>query len=108
MSHQSRFHQIERRQMTLDEAIKHCTEAANRTDTCADCRAEHMQLANWLRELKEKRSENAVPVVRCKYCIYNIPTYSHGTRRCDKGYDGFSPNWFCADGKVRETHNGTN
>lgn len=43
---------------TLDEAIKHCEEVA---DECAikQCAADHRQLAEWLRELKEYR-ENQV------------------------------------------------
>lgn len=43
--------------MTLDEAIKHCLEVAHNT-TCADCRDDHMQLAEWLLELKKRRENN--------------------------------------------------
>lgn len=41
--------------MTLDEAIRHCEEVA---DGCsgAECKADHRQLAKWLRELEELRS----------------------------------------------------
>ena len=41
--------------MNLDEAIKHCEEKG-----CGDtkCAAEHRQLAEWLKEVKELRSEN--------------------------------------------------
>lgn len=42
--------------MTLDEAIKHALEVAKNT-TCADCKEEHLQLAEWLEELKKRRSE---------------------------------------------------
>ena len=38
--------------MTLDEAIKHCEEKANEYGCCDDCRIEHKQLADWLKELK--------------------------------------------------------
>lgn len=52
--------------MTLDEAIKHCEEVAEKNDKIADayknglgidvdcrkCAEEHRQLASWLRELK--------------------------------------------------------
>lgn len=68
--------------MTLDEAIKHCEEVAEENDLaagmykilaennhntyekltaetnssrCAECAEEHRQLAEWLRELKERR-----------------------------------------------------
>lgn len=42
--------------MTLDEAIKHCMEIAHNT-TCADCKNEHLQLAEWLLELKKRREK---------------------------------------------------
>jgi len=48
--------------MTLDEAIKHCNEVAERLEgkngyaytdaTCEECAKEHRQLAEWLKELK--------------------------------------------------------
>lgn len=42
-------------EMTLDEAILHCEEVASRCDSrkCAD---DHRQLAEWLKELKERRA----------------------------------------------------
>lgn len=47
--------------MSLDEAIKHCEEVAKEQLTspngCADCANEHLQLANWLEELKEYRQQ---------------------------------------------------
>jgi len=39
--------------ISLDEAIEHCYEVANRK--CDDCGKEHLQLAKWLEELKESR-----------------------------------------------------
>lgn len=41
--------------MTLEEAIKHTIEVANET-SCAECRAEHLQLVAWLQELQEYRN----------------------------------------------------
>ena len=59
--------------MTLDEAIRHCLEQAEENDNCADkceavygedngiieacreCANDHRQLAEWLKELKERR-----------------------------------------------------
>ena len=40
-------------------------------------------------------------VIHCRDCRYNVPTYSNGGRRCDKGNhkSGFNPDWFCADGE---------
>ena len=50
---------------SLDEAIKHCNEVAERLEgkngyaytdaTCEECAKEHRQLAEWLKELKESR-----------------------------------------------------
>ena len=60
--------------MTLNEAIKHCYEVADREekkadamypptielddryDSCRECAADHRQLAGWLEELKEFRA----------------------------------------------------
>jgi len=43
----------------LEEAIEHCWEVAvGRGDyecACAECKADHMQLMNWLKELQEYR-----------------------------------------------------
>ena len=41
--------------MILDEAIKHCEEVAD--SKCDECGAEHRQLAEWLRELKQMKGE---------------------------------------------------
>lgn len=41
--------------MSLDEAIKHCEEVAD--SKCDECGAEHRQLAEWLRELKQMKGE---------------------------------------------------
>lgn len=52
--------------MTLEEAIKHCEEVAEKycekveegltaDDFCDSCASEHRQLAEWLRELKAYR-----------------------------------------------------
>lgn len=54
--------------MTLDEAIKHCYEVADRK--CDDCGKEHLQLAKWLEELQDfKNKADYVEVVRCKDCV---------------------------------------
>ena len=52
--------------MTLDEAIRHCEEVAEKycekvedgltaDDFCDSCASEHRQLAEWLKELKTRR-----------------------------------------------------
>lgn len=51
--------------MSLDEAIQHCHEAAARmrmTDPCSTCADEHNQLACWLEELKQVRAERDAAV----------------------------------------------
>ena len=40
--------------MTLDEAIQHCIEKGG---TCTQCAKEHLQLAEWLKELKFLREQ---------------------------------------------------
>lgn len=42
--------------MTLDEAIKHTLEVADQAP-CDRCKEEHLQLAKWLKELKEYRKK---------------------------------------------------
>ena len=64
--------------MTIDEAIRHCEEVAERQEflstqdhgyceekwnvkkraKCAECAADHRQLAEWLMELKEAKSSS--------------------------------------------------
>ena len=82
--------------MTIDEAIKHCEEVAERqeylskqnhgycdekrniqkSEECADCAADHRQLAKWLTELKEAKRllKLAVEDIHsrdyCNGCIY--------------------------------------
>ena len=43
--------------MTLDQAIKHCYEVAEKEQCCA-CAEEWLELAEWLEELKELREKN--------------------------------------------------
>lgn len=38
--------------MTLDDAIKHAQEVANSSGVCDECKKEHQQLVEWLKELK--------------------------------------------------------
>lgn len=60
--------------MTLEEAIRHCEEVAERcavTDGNLKCEMEHRQLAEWLRELKELRELKSVdPCDRCRFTFY--------------------------------------
>lgn len=49
--------------LTLEEAIKHATETAERQDAagCRECAADHRQLADWLIELKWRREKMNSP-----------------------------------------------
>lgn len=58
--------------MTLEEAIKHLEESLadpGHDWGCEECKAEHEQLAEWLRELKELREENKVLMQECDRLI---------------------------------------
>jgi len=46
--------------MTLDQAIEHAFEKANDKKCSKDCRADHAQLAQWLKELKKLKAEQPV------------------------------------------------
>ena len=52
--------------MTLDEAIEHAEDIAISAIGC-ECAEEHRQLAEWLRELQERRK--APEIVRCGECV---------------------------------------
>ena len=41
--------------MSIDEAIKHCYEVAEKQKYCTECSQQHLTLAMWLEELKELR-----------------------------------------------------
>ena len=45
--------------MTLKEAIQHAEEKANDISSCEQCRAEHKQLAEWLKKLDKAQSQTA-------------------------------------------------
>ena len=52
----SRTFEEDKEIMSLDEAIEHCVDVFESTD-CDDCALEHLQLADWLTELKEYREK---------------------------------------------------
>ena len=76
--------------MTIDEAIAHAMEVAERQEylstqdhgyceekrnvkareKCAKCAADHRQLAEWFKELKDLREENKVLMQECYRLIY--------------------------------------
>lgn len=60
--------------MTIDEAIAHCEEVA---DGCSgtECKADHRQLAEWLRELKERRLSAQSEQTDCEFCHEDLDGY---------------------------------
>lgn len=46
--------------MTIDEAIEHCYENSEKEKCSGNvlCSNEHIQLAHWLEELKERRKQD--------------------------------------------------
>ena len=89
--------------MTLDEAIKHCEEVAEKEEqfcvqddiSCrfqkshAECAADHRQLANWLRELQELKLQIAAPR------LGSIEEYHYELARCKAAF--WSCNRRCMD-----------
>ena len=86
----------------IDEAIIHCEEVAIRklkngnNANCVQCGEEHIQLAKWLKELRDYKSrEDVVPVVRCGKCIHN--------NDCEIQYSAQAgENFFCGYGERKE------
>jgi hypothetical protein len=89
--------------MTLDEAIKHCLEVAEKNESkaqkigcqflgttkdreateCRECAAEHRQLAEWLTDYKElKNSIGAVKLSNMKEALALIRTLEDGDIKC--------------------------
>lgn len=98
--------------MTLDEAIKHCLEVAERNETsaitykncnefktnmyekltaekaesdCRECAADHRQLAEWLTELKEAKRLLKAAVEDIRYLINHAKRNGKACDRCKYG-----------------------
>lgn len=72
--------------LSLDEAIKHCNEVAERLEskngyaytdvTCVECTKEHRQLAEWLKELKAyKELDTYDRANKCSECEFEDSAY---------------------------------
>ena len=72
--------------MTLKEAIEHAEDTAKSAIGC-ECRDEHRQLAEWLKELAERRK--LPKIIRCKDCkhLYNL---IRGNQGVCQTFNGFS------------------
>lgn len=75
--------------MTLDEAIGHASKVAR---TCEDreCALEHRQLAEWLKELRDIRSENKT---MRKFIQSYVDDYVHDN--CGSCYGGLCEDCDC-------------
>ena len=108
--------------MTIDEAIKHCEEVAEQNETkalrigrqyegtlldreakeCRKCAADHRQLAEWLRELKEakrllKQAVDDISVLlsendSCYYCKHYVAGECLCVDDCNRSCE-----WHCTD-----------
>ena len=88
--------------MTLDEAIKHCEDVAEDRCGCAeDCVNEHRQLAEWLKELRERRAkdeptcskmeqvdEPQISPSDCKTCKHDLWSTPRTCGKCSRQEDG--------------------
>jgi len=74
--------------LTLDEAIEHAEDIAISAIGC-ECREEHRQLAEWLRELQDRRCEPEVTF--CRSCNWN-----DGTCYCNFHYRNVKPYNYCS------------
>ena len=87
---------------TLDEAIRHEMNIAEKQeelakvciakrakDDCLKCAVEHRQLAEWLKELAERRKQSEV--IRCGECRFN-----DGTAYCDFHFRDVKDTDYCS------------
>lgn len=93
----ARFVELEKSEnneiITLEDAITHCYDIADgKTGACEDCRAEHMMLGSWLRELKLRRELE----------LQNPPQLAELPRVGDKVYELCRINQF-GDYKIDES-----
>ena len=79
--------------MTLEEAIIHAEDTAKSAIGC-ECRDEHRQLAEWLKELAERRKQpEIIHCGECKHkgtrnCVANALTLAFHTKVKDDFYCG--------------------
>ena len=63
--------------MSLDDAISHCYDVAENADadTCDACLVEHLQLAAWLEELRQRREDDpAFVLLSLRESVGKCPT----------------------------------
>ncbi len=74
--------------LTIEQAIEHAEDTAISAIGC-ECREEHRQLAEWLRELQDRRCEPEVTF--CRSCNWN-----DGTCYCNFHYRNVKPYNYCS------------
>lgn len=66
----------QRNKMNLDEAIRHCLETASDNNNYEECREDHIQLAEWLIELKVRRAIQMPAMYSIQPPMWTPPTVS--------------------------------
>ena len=74
--------------MTLEQAIEHAEDTAKSAIGC-ECRDEYRQLAEWLKELAERRK--LPEIIRCGECRFN-----DGTAYCVFHFRDVKNNEYCS------------
>ena len=84
--------------MTIEQAIEHADDVSISAIGC-ECREEHRQLAEWLRELQERRK--APEIITCGECEH-FRQEPDGEMWCgvSKGH-GIDKDFFCGDAERR-------
>ena len=95
-----------RTMMTLEEAIIHAEEVVDRcevTDGDRACAEEHRQLAEWLKELAERRKQPEI--IRCKDCENWDTTWQNDSapnyHYCPMMDGSYSGDFYCAKAERR-------
>lgn len=86
--------------MTIEQAIEHAEDIAASAIGC-ECREEHRQLAEWLRELQERRK--APEIITCGECIHRfVEDENEPFNCCTLDHNDLqSDDWYCADAERR-------
>lgn len=101
--------------MTLEEAIEQIEReyrenrsgwlyALKRGETkyaerCRKCDEEHRQLAEWLRELQERRKQPEI--IRCSECVHSSHTVDGKIRYCKRHARYKLKDYFCGEAERR-------
>ena len=88
--------------MTLEQAIEHAEDTAKSAIGC-ECREEHRQLAEWLKELQERRKQPEI--IYCKDCENWDTTWQNDSapnyHYCPMMDGTYSGDFYCAKSERR-------